>query len=1310
MRMAQRIMGVIRQPAKRAVPPSCNLARNASRASSHAMRPLPKSDTESAGEELQVREDGRGRGQANGSDRSRARFHGDLDVNPSGNQVPRTRGQRALRHAGRGAGYVVMAAIPLIVLAGLALALGYVRLLHGPISLGVLVGPIERSINAQLEGYVAKVGDAIVMLTDDNRLEFRLRNVSFAEADGDVVASAPLAAIEMSQPALMNAQLAPSRVELIEPRIYATYTAAGGFQLSFSAQGVAPSRDVPGAPAPRPAQRPLNAPGPDAAVDAAAADQAAADTAVTLKRLDVMRLVAETTAETRNSVSTTSYLREFGLSNATLHVENEGRRSVWKVSEVVVDLERRKRQTIISGRAVIDARRGGSWAIAFHTEDKDGQLYLNTQVRDLVPRQLAEAGDALSALAPFDMPLGADVRIGLSRAGEVLGSTVALELGRGRILVPEANGRRSPVPVDAGLIKLSHDPATNEVALEPSTIRWGGGNAVTLAGVARREASETSAGHGAWIFTAQSLGGALAASEFAVGSIPVENWQISGRVLPAEQRLEIGSATLAISGTGIRASGEVSLAPERFGSRFEVSASDVPVETLKALWAPGLAPVTRTWVGANVSAGRVATLNWQIASGAYAGTAPAGTLQPSRADLLIEARDVVFRARPGTAPISAPRAEVRLAGHTLEVTLPQAVVGLASGTRLDVEGVRLHAPDVYVEPADATVSLKGKAPAAAVLELLSTGEGALIDAADLAGRKIGGKVEADLSVSFPMVEDLDAARIRTAGRARLTDGRANNVLGDLDMQGATVDFEFNSGAVEARGEALVKGVPVKISWQRIFDAVAERQPPLRLTATLDDSDRAQLGLDINEFVHGVVPVDVQILQSSESTTAPVHVRADLTSAELSLGAIAWRKPPGRSAFLEFDVVAAGAGRHELRGLRVAGDSIAVGGSAEIGADRRLRAFSLPEFSLNIVTRLKVQGTLGNDNVWKISVKGPTFDGRDFFRTLFVIDGAGDTAARDAGKRGGLDLQANVDTVLGFSDLSLRGMTLAMSRRGGRLTALEARGTLDGGAPLAVELDKDDKGTRRLRADTSDAGQAFKFINFYPNMQGGRARLQVNVDGKGAAEKTGTLWVEDFRVLGDPIVSEVVSSVDDSRPQVASKSGRRVVRQVFEFDAMRVPFSVGHGQLVMDDAYVRGPLVGATIRGKLDYKTERMSLGGTYIPLQGLNNAFGQIPLLGQILSGPRGEGIFGITFAIQGAMSSPQVLVNPLSLVTPGIFREVFQMTGSDPKVQPRTEKTTEKSSQKRRATSASEPAVGEGRPGVPGTSIDGWTSETRRR
>ncbi len=94
---------------------------------------------------------------------------------------------------------------------------------------------------------------------------------------------------------------------------------------------------------------------------------------------------------------------------------------------------------------------------------------------------------------------------------------------------------------------------------------------------------------------------------------------------------------------------------------------------------------------------------------------------------------------------------------------------------------------------------------------------------------------------------------------------------------------------------------------------------------------------------------------------------------------------------------------------------------------------------------------------------------------------------------------------------------------------------------------------------------------------------------------------------------------------------------------------------MNDAYVNGPLLGATMRGRVNFKTQTVNLGGTYVPLYGLNSALGAIPILGGIFVGRKGEGVVGITFAIQGELNNPNVLVNPISVVAPGIFRQIFE-------------------------------------------------------
>jgi len=159
----------------------------------------------------------------------------------------------------------------------------------------------------------------------------------------------------------------------------------------------------------------------------------------------------------------------------------------------------------------------------------------------------------------------------------------------------------------------------------------------------------------------------------------------------------------------------------------------------------------------------------------------------------------------------------------------------------------------------------------------------------------------------------------------------------------------------------------------------------------------------------------------------------------------------------------------------------------------------------------------------------------------------------------------------------------------------------------------------------------------------------------------------------------------------------------------VPFSVGHGQFVLEDSYVRGQVLGASIRGKVDYATQRINLGGTYVPLQGINSALCNIPLFGPIVSGLDCQGVFGITYAIQGPMARPQVIVNPLSMLTPGILRGIMEMTNPNPEVLPRADRPKTPVEQRVRASSSdiSSGNASKGKSKAEAATVDGWSSQT---
>ena len=87
----------------------------------------------------------------------------------------------------------------------------------------------------------------------------------------------------------------------------------------------------------------------------------------------------------------------------------------------------------------------------------------------------------------------------------------------------------------------------------------------------------------------------------------------------------------------------------------------------------------------------------------------------------------------------------------------------------------------------------------------------------------------------------------------------------------------------------------------------------------------------------------------------------------------------------------------------------------------------------------------------------------------------------------------------------------------------------------------------------------------------------------------------------------------------------------------------------------GQQIGLTFNGLIDQQRDRVSLSGTFIPAFGLNNALSQVPVVGSLLTGGRNEGLLAVTFGVSGRASQPNITVNPLSAVAPGIFRKMFE-------------------------------------------------------
>ncbi len=76
-------------------------------------------------------------------------------------------------------------------------------------------------------------------------------------------------------------------------------------------------------------------------------------------------------------------------------------------------------------------------------------------------------------------------------------------------------------------------------------------------------------------------------------------------------------------------------------------------------------------------------------------------------------------------------------------------------------------------------------------------------------------------------------------------------------------------------------------------------------------------------------------------------------------------------------------------------------------------------------------------------------------------------------------------------------------------------------------------------------------------------------------------------------------------------------------------------------------MGISADGLYDFTSERLDVRGVISPVYFLNG-------IGSIFT-RRGEGLFGFNYRVRGSVQNARTSVNPLSILTPGMFRRIFR-------------------------------------------------------
>lgn len=1143
-----------------------------------------------------------------------------------------------------------IAAVAALLLAGSG-ALWW-RLASGPITLDVVTPWLTAAIAQEFgDRYRVQVGGTQLERDNQGRTALRLRDIELRDASGALVAMAPKAEVGIAGTSLLLGSPRAERFRLVDAnmtlridpdgRVNVMVGGEQPFVSSAPAQPSQPERaeQVAAARAQTASQEPQRAamPAPPANFSLRAISERGvvanfAALIAWVDSLDRHKLAA-------NSNGAGGFdgreLIEIGITNGSLSIDDRRNGTEWHVKNISLSLARPKEGG--AALTVLSENPERPWALSTAlTRVNGGRRNLQIDARNI-------ALDDLLALRMADTTLRSDTLVSASVSSD-LAADGTLQTVAGSVIarggsIGNPSDPLKQIPIGSAEFGLDWD--INRRTLRVPFKVTAGLARFTL----RSEFAAPAQPGGNWLF---AVGGGWIVLDPPTPDdegLVLKRVVVRGNIDPAQHLItleqgdfgtkELGSkddkdVTIALSGK-LDYSGEPRIAIGLAGNQMSVG-------TLKRLWPSVLAPKVRDWVAHHIVSGTVERL--EIASNStVAALQPGGPPIPEDAlSIEIVGTAATLQVVEGLPPIRDADLNVRVNGRSARVTLGKGTVDVSPGRRLAMSSGVFEVPNMRPVAPPATVRFRMEGSVSAAAELL-----ALERLRDFSGTPFDpvgtrGTVSAQIQLGMPLRLDLPPGSTEYTIAADLSNFTADKMLFGQRVEAQTLKVLASNRRYEIKGDARIAGAPAQIEYRKV---TSEPEAEIRLQTTLDEAARARLGFDLGPAVTGALPMKITGRLGASGREGRVNVEADLTPVRIDNLLPGWTKPPGRQARAAFTLV------NEKSTMRfedflLDGQGVLAKGSIEIDGNGDVQSVNLPIFATSDGDKASIKADRGSDGALRVVMRGDVYDGRNFIKTAM----AGPSDPKVKARYPDLDLDIKLGVVAGHYGEAIRGLDLRLSRRAGRVRTFTLNAKIGRDTTLLGDMrTRIASGRPVLYFETNDAGALFRFTDVYQRMIGGKLWIGMDPPIQDASPQEGIINVSNFAIRGEGALDQVVSN----NPQFAARSN------AIDFSQARADFTRSPGRMSIRDGVLRGPTIGATIEGNIDYARDQVGVRGTLVPLYGLNNMFGQIPIVGLFLGGGSNEGIFGITYEVTGSTSNPQPKVNPISAIAPGLLRKFFE-------------------------------------------------------
>jgi hypothetical protein len=917
-------------------------------------------------------------------------------------------------------------------------------------------------------------------------------------------------------------------------------------------------------------------------------------------------------------------LNELGLKNGYLVVDDRQSGRTWKFDNITLVLRR-------PGRGGVALRIGeesedNPWSLAAVV----GPPVDGVRGIDLIANKVS-AESLLLALRMNDMAFTADMPISGRIRGQIgrdglptfLSGQIIAESGT----VTERKLPEYPMTIDRAEIGVEWD-AARRTMVAPFQI-LSGTNRITL--LAHLEPPNDRVPH--WQM-GLSGGTILLATPDKSESLIFNRVAIRVQFDTDRRRVVLERGDISNGDIGFAGSGHLDYSGSEPRLVLGFAGTPMPASAVKLSWPVTVAPEVREWVLGHVGKGAVQRLDIGI-------NAPVKTLvrggPPIPEDGLsvdVAASGVSLQPVASLPPLNGADLRVRVSGRTASVAVPQATLDTPGGRKLTLSDMLFEVPDTVPKPAQARMRFRVEGPVPAAAEVLAMDRLAEFSGAPVDANTAKGTVNAAVSLALPLKRDLAPGETSYALNVDLANFAAEKMVLGQKLEATALKVTASAQGLHIKGDVKIGGLPAALDYRK---PRGEGDADVRLTAVTDDAARARLGFSLASNVTGPVTLKLAGKIAAADRDSRYAIEADLTAARVDNLLPGWLKVAGRPGRAQFTLIQKPQATR-FEDVVIDGGGTLIKGTLEVNANGDLIHAAFPTYHPSDADKASLRAERAADGTLKVVMRGEVFDGRGFVKSAV----AGSGAASKQKSPNDIDIDLKLGAVAGYHGEAVRALDIKMARRGGVLRSFALSGKIGRDSPMIGDLRGRAGGRDVLYLEANDAGAFFRFTDTYPKMHGGQMWVAMDPPNNDPEPKEGLLNVRDFTIRGEGALDRVVAN--------AGHGGAGV-----PFSRMRVEFTRQTGLLTVHDGVVRGPTIGATIDGTLDYASDRVQMRGTFVPLYGLNNMFGQIPIVGVFLGGGSNEGLLGLTYEVVGSPGAPVLRVNPISAVAPGLLRKFFE-------------------------------------------------------